>query len=168
MRLGVCLYLLGRYYRAIEVLEQADGGAMAHYYLAKCHFARQEYREAVESYKAAEKAGYDAGECALGRAEALRYAGDAAAALAVLDSLSGAIEQTAEYLSQRAATVSALGGNPQGSGGALRAGRRGRPQPSRRPVRPGPGERPLRQRRHGHGVVQAGRQPLSRPTSARW
>ena len=36
-----------------------------------------------------------------------------AAALQVLDSLSGAIEQTAEYLAQRAATVAALGGNPQ-------------------------------------------------------
>ena len=82
VRLGVCLYLLGRYYRAIEVLKQADGGAMAHYYLAKSHFARQEYREAIESYRAAEKAGYDAGDCALGRAEALRYANDASAALA--------------------------------------------------------------------------------------
>ncbi len=113
VRLGVCLYLLGRYYRAIEVLKQADGGAMAHYYLAKCHYARQEYPEAVESYKAAEKAGYDAGDCALGRAEALRCGGGAAAALAALDALSGAIEQTAEYLSQRAATVAVLGGSPQ-------------------------------------------------------
>src|SRR3990172_3202114 len=51
VRLGVCMYLLGRYYRAIEALKQADGGAMAHYYLAKCHFSRQEYPEAVESYK---------------------------------------------------------------------------------------------------------------------
>ncbi len=113
VRLGVCLYLLGRYYRAIEVLGQADGGAMARYYLAKCHFARQEYRQAVDSYSAAEKAGYEAGQCALGRAEALRCGGDAAAALKTLDSLSGAIEQTAEYLAQRAATVSALGGNPK-------------------------------------------------------
>ena len=79
VRLGVCLYLLGRYYRAIEMLEQADGGAMAHYCLAKCHFARQEYAAALESYKAAEKAGYNAGDCALGRAEALRYAEDPAA-----------------------------------------------------------------------------------------
>ena len=113
VRLGVCLYLLGRYYRAIETLQQADGGAMAHCYLAKCHFARQEYAQAVESWKAAEKAGYDTGECTLGRAEALRYADDARAALGALDSLSGAIEQTAEYLTQRAATVAALGGNPQ-------------------------------------------------------
>jgi DNA-directed RNA polymerase subunit alpha len=112
VRLGVCMYLLGRYYRAIENLQQADGGAMAHYYLAKCHFARQEYSEAIESYKAAEKAGYDAGDCALGRAEAFRYAEDPTAALTALDALSGAIEQTAEYLAQRAATVAALGGNP--------------------------------------------------------
>ncbi len=112
VRLGVCLYLLGRYYRAIEVLQLADGGAMTHYYMAKCHFARQEYAAAVESYMAAEKAGYNAGDCALGKAEAMRYLGDAAGALRVLDSLSGAIEQTAEYLAQRAATVAALGGNP--------------------------------------------------------
>jgi len=113
VRLGVCLYILGRYFRAIETLKQADGGAMAHFYLAKSYFARQEYPAAIESYKEAEKAGYDAGGCALGRAEALRYSNDAKAALSTLDSLSGAIEQTAEYLAQRAATVALLGGNPQ-------------------------------------------------------
>jgi len=112
VRLGVCLYLLGRYYRAIEVLRQADGGAMAHFYLAKSLFAREEYLAACECYLAAERAGYDIGQCALGRAEALRYANQAVEALAVLDQLSGAIEQTAEYLYQRGATVSALGGNP--------------------------------------------------------
>ncbi len=112
VRLGVCHYLLGRYYRAIEVLGQADGGAMARYYQAKCHFARGEYKEAVDLYKAAEKAGYDSDQCALGRAEAIRYGDDPAAALKTLDNLSGAVEQTAEYLAQRAATVSALGGNP--------------------------------------------------------
>jgi DNA-directed RNA polymerase subunit alpha len=113
VRLGVCQYLLGRYYRAIETLKLADGGAMAHYYLAKSHFARQEYAEAIESYKAAEKAGYDIGDCVLGRVEALRYNNEAKAALELLDTLSGAIEQTAEYLAQRAATVAVLGGNPQ-------------------------------------------------------
>jgi len=112
VRLGVCLYILGRYFRAIEALKQGDGGAMAHFYLAKSHFARQEYAHALESYKAAELAGYDAGDCALGRAESVRYSGDPKAALAILDGLSGAIEQTAEYLAQRAATVASLGGNP--------------------------------------------------------
>jgi DNA-directed RNA polymerase subunit alpha len=41
-----------------------------------------------------------------------RQAGDAKAALATLDNLSGAIEQTADYLCQRAAAVATLGGNP--------------------------------------------------------
>ena len=111
VRLGVCLFLLGRYNAAIEALRKGDGGAMAHFCLAKCHFARQQYDKALESYRAAERAGYAANDCALGRAETQRYAGDQAA-LATLDDLSGAVEQTAEYLAQRAATVSAQGGNP--------------------------------------------------------
>ncbi|MHC4398251.1 MAG: tetratricopeptide repeat protein [Planctomycetota bacterium] len=112
VRLGVCLFLLGRYARAIRVLKTADGGALAHFYMAKSHFAVEDYAAAQESYAAAGKAGYDADECALGRAGALRYAGDAAAALSALDELSGAVEQTAEYLYQRGASVAALGGNP--------------------------------------------------------
>jgi DNA-directed RNA polymerase subunit alpha len=112
VRLGVNLYLLGRYYRAIEALMRADGGAMAHFYLGKAYFARGQYRDAVEEYLAAAKAGYDAGECSLGRAEAIRYSGNSPAALEVLNNLSGPVEQTAEYLYQRAATVAAIGGNP--------------------------------------------------------
>jgi len=112
VRLGVATYLLGRYYRASEILKQADGGAMAHFYLAKSLFARGHYLQAVESYQSAEKAGYDAGQCALGRSEALRYASDPQAALTVLDNLFGAVEHTAEYLYQRGATVAAVGGNP--------------------------------------------------------
>jgi len=112
VRLGVCLYLLGRHYAAIEALEQGDGGPLAHFYLARSHFARGEYDQAIASYDKAEKAGYDAGQCTLGRAEALRYAGNARKSLKVLDDLSGAVEQTAEYLAQRAATVAALGENP--------------------------------------------------------
>jgi DNA-directed RNA polymerase subunit alpha len=45
--------------------------------------------------------------------ETLRCAGDPRAALALLDDLSGAVEQTAEYLYQRGATVAALGENPE-------------------------------------------------------
>jgi DNA-directed RNA polymerase subunit alpha len=112
VRLGVALYLLGRYFRACEVLKQADGGAMAHFYLAKSLYARGSYHEAVESYQSAEKAGYDAGQCALGRSEALRYTGNPQAALQVLDNLFGPVEHTADYLYQRGATVAAVGGNP--------------------------------------------------------
>ncbi len=112
VRLGVCYYLLGRTTRAIETLRSSDGSALALFYLAAflvCHGRVQR------------------GDCQLQRgqgrattpinapwrlARRSAYMGDAAAALATLDALSGAIEQTAEYLYQRGATVAALGGNP--------------------------------------------------------
>jgi len=112
VRLGVCLYLLGRYSRAVEALKKGDGGALAHFYAAKALFALERYERAIQSYLAAAQAGYRPDGAALGRAEALRYAGRPAEALSVLDGLSGAVEQTAEYLYQRGATVAALGGNP--------------------------------------------------------
>jgi DNA-directed RNA polymerase subunit alpha len=85
---------------------------MAHFYRAKASFARRKYGDAIEGFAAAAAAGYDKDQCALQRAEALRNSGKADEALAALDDLSGAVEQTAEYLYQRGATVSAIGGNP--------------------------------------------------------
>lgn len=112
VRLGVCSYLLGRYSRAIEALKTGDGGALTHFYLGKCHLIQENFDAAVESFIAARTAGYNPDLCALARVEALRYAKDAKGALQLLDELSGAVEQTAEYLYQRGATVAALGGNP--------------------------------------------------------
>jgi DNA-directed RNA polymerase subunit alpha len=112
VRLGVCQYLLGRYTLAVQSLKAGDGGALAHFYLAKCHFALAQYDDTLTSYSAAARAGYNSDDCMLGRAEAQRIANDIPGALATLDSLSGAVEQTAEYLFQRGATVSALGGSP--------------------------------------------------------
>jgi DNA-directed RNA polymerase subunit alpha len=112
VRLGVCYYLLGRYSAAINTLKAGDGGALAHYYLGKTHFALGQYDEAIASYASAAKGGYNADDCALGKAEAQRSKGDATGALQTLDALSGAVEQTGEYLYQRGATVSALGGSP--------------------------------------------------------
>ena len=112
VRLGVCYYLLGRYNIAIETLKKGDGGALALFYLAKAHAALEQFDQAIETYQAAARAGYDADTCALARAEALRFSGNAKGSLEVLDKLSGAVEQTAEYLYQRGATVSALSGNP--------------------------------------------------------
>lgn len=112
VRLGVSLYLLGRNRQARTVLESGDGGALALFYLARVKTELEQYAGAAESYVAAQQAGYNGDACTLGRAEALRSAGNATEALAVLDRLSGAVEQTAEYLYQRGATVAALGGNP--------------------------------------------------------
>ncbi len=111
-RLGVCLYLLGRYSDAIEMLAHSDGGALTHFYLGKAYLALDKYPEALTAYESAEKAGYSRDHVALAKVEALRYNGRAQEAMDLLNRMSGAVEQTAEYLYQRAATVSALGGNP--------------------------------------------------------
>ena len=108
-KLGVCLYLVGRYSDAIEVLTHADGGALTHFYLGKARLALDEYAQAVEAYESAERAGYDKNIITLAKAEAIRYTGDAQGAISLLDSLSGAVEQTSEYLYQRAVTVQAMG-----------------------------------------------------------
>jgi len=112
VRLGVCQYLLGRYRQALETLRSADGGALAHFYMGKCLFALGRYEEAIKAYQAAKTAGYNADDCALAIAEAYRYNRQPQKALEVLDKLSGAVEQTAEYLYQRGATIAALGSNP--------------------------------------------------------
>jgi DNA-directed RNA polymerase subunit alpha len=113
VRLGVCQYLLGHYELAARTLSRADGGAMAHYYLGQAYLSLRQCEPAEGSFEAARKAGYDPGECSLGIAEAQRTRGEAETALKTLDDLSGAVEQTAGYLYQRAATVAALGGKPE-------------------------------------------------------
>ncbi|TWT36162.1 DNA-directed RNA polymerase subunit alpha [Posidoniimonas corsicana] len=110
-RLGVCQYLLGQYSDAIETLSHADGGALTHFYLGKANLALDKYAEAVAAYDSAQRAGYEPGAVALAKAEALRYDKQPEEALKLLDSLSGAVEQTAEYLYQRSATVQAMGGS---------------------------------------------------------
>jgi len=59
VRLGVCYYLLGRYGSAIETLKKGDGGALALYYLARAYFAAEHYDQAIETYQAAARAGYE-------------------------------------------------------------------------------------------------------------
>lgn len=112
VRIGVCLYLLGRYNRAIETLQSADGGALSHFYMGKAYYALEQYDNAGQSFAAAKGAGYDSDSCMLATAEAVRCSNDPTQALAILDGLSGAVEQSAEYLYQRGATVLKLGGNP--------------------------------------------------------
>ncbi|MCI0358771.1 MAG: tetratricopeptide repeat protein, partial [Planctomycetaceae bacterium] len=112
VRLGVCYFLLGRYRQAQETLSSADGGALAHFYLGRTKFALGDYPGAIKAYESAKKAGYNGDDCALAISESYRYEKNSAKALEVLDKLSGAVEQTAEYLYQRGSTVASLGGKP--------------------------------------------------------
>ncbi|MEX2142389.1 MAG: DNA-directed RNA polymerase subunit alpha C-terminal domain-containing protein [Pirellulales bacterium] len=113
VRLGVCHYLLGRYGMALDTLKSGDGGALALFYMGKAQQGLDRHEDAINSFTAAAKAGYDSDACALAKVESLRSLGKYKQALEQLDKLSGAVEQTAEYLYQRGATVSAIGGNPQ-------------------------------------------------------
>ncbi len=110
VRLGVCLYLLGKYRRSLTVLQHGDGGALAHFYMAKDQFALKNYDEAEKEYTLARKAGYSADDCALGIVEARRSAGKVQEALNLLNELSGSVQQTAEYLYQRGITAMVSGG----------------------------------------------------------
>jgi DNA-directed RNA polymerase subunit alpha len=112
VRLGVCYYLLGRYRLAVDTLSSADSGAVAYFYLGRSCFALERFDDAIGHYDSAIKAGYDKDQCAVAKAEAMRCSGRSEEALKVLDNLFGPVEQTAEYLYQRGATVAALGGNP--------------------------------------------------------
>ena len=113
VRLGVCQYLLGRYEQSIRTLSNGDGGALAHFYQAQAYQSLGKHESAIESLESAKRAGYDPGICELGVAESKRAMGSLDESLETLDALSGAVEQTAEYLYQRGATVAALGGKPE-------------------------------------------------------
>ena len=113
VKLGVCMFLVGNYDGALESLKKGDGGALAQFYFAKLHFVRREFDEAIKTYDAAQTAGYNSDDCVLGRAEVYREAEKLDESLRELDSLQGAVEQTAEYLYQRGATINAIGGAPQ-------------------------------------------------------
>lgn len=112
VRLGVCYYLVGRFDDAIRTLGAADGGPLARFYQARAYFQQSDYAAAADAYDAAAKGGY--GDAALvAKAEAQRYMLKYEEAMATLDGLSGPIEQTADYLFQRGASIAAGADNPQ-------------------------------------------------------
>jgi DNA-directed RNA polymerase subunit alpha len=132
VRLGVAYYLMGHYDSAATSLKKGDGGALALFYTAKAQFAlgmtkslfasglysdtlkdaledaMRSFDDALKSYDAAQKAGYSADDCTLGRAEIYRYLSKPKEGLKQLDKLHGAVEQTAEYLYQRGAVLAQL------------------------------------------------------------
>lgn len=112
VRLGVCQYMIGNYEAAIATLENADGGALAHFYQGKSHFALKRFDRACQCYDSAQKAGFNADRCQLAIAETKRHSGDVPGAMAILDNMFGPIEQTAEYLYQRGATIALSTDNP--------------------------------------------------------
>ncbi len=112
VRMGVCQFLLGRYSDALQTLSNADGGALAHFYMGRANLALGHHDAAITNFESARTAGYNADDCQLSTAESHRNAGRIAEAMSILDNMFGPVEQTAEYLYQRGATIAARGDNP--------------------------------------------------------
>ncbi|MDR3108072.1 MAG: tetratricopeptide repeat protein [Planctomycetaceae bacterium] len=111
VRLGVCQYLIGRFEDALQSLKKGDGGALAQFFTGKTLQALGDYEAAVKSFELSKKSGYNSETCTLSCAEAYRYLDRIEDSLRQLNNLSGAVEQTAEYLYQRGATVNKILGN---------------------------------------------------------
>ena len=166
-RLGVCLYLLGRYSDAVETLAHSDGGALTHFYLGKAYLALDKYAEALTAYESAEKAGYSRDQVALAKAEALRYNGRAAGSDGRSQQVVRRGRANGRVFVPAGRDGFGAGRQSERSGRTVGAGRRGRWQPRRRAVRPGPRERSPRQRQLRPRLVRAGRRRSFRRTSAR-
>jgi DNA-directed RNA polymerase subunit alpha len=110
-RLGVCQVLIGRFREAQEALKHGDGGALAQFYLGKVAFQLDDNEKAIQYLEAAQNSGYSPELCQLAIAEVKRYHGEKDEAMRILDNIFGPVEQSAEYLYQRGATVAAVGGN---------------------------------------------------------
>ncbi len=113
VRLGVCQYILGKYNDSIQTLSNADGGALSYYYQGRSYIALNQFDQAIAAFESAKTAGYDPDICQLAVAECKREKGDIDGAMQIVDNMFGPIEQTAEYLYQRAATIAARGDNPE-------------------------------------------------------
>ena len=145
-RLGVCLYLLGRYSDAVETLAHSDGGALTHFYLGKAYLALDKYAEALTAYESAERAGYSRDHVALAKAEALRYNGRPQEAVDVLNQVVRGGRADGRVFVSACRDRLGDGRQSDGSGRVLGASGRCRRQSRRRTVRPGAGERSARQR----------------------
>jgi DNA-directed RNA polymerase subunit alpha len=123
VRLGVCQYLLGRCSDALQTLRGGDGGALAIFHQGLCHLGLAAHEggshdaeadaasceKAIECFRGARKAGYDAGACAAGAAEALRRAGRLDDARAELDKAGGDAENSAAAWAARGSILQAEG-----------------------------------------------------------
>ena len=112
VRLGVGYYLLGRFESAIQVLAERRRRRLALFYLGKAYLASgNRFDKALRNTKRPRPRAMRRSVRAA-RAETLRTRGQVQEAMDILDQLFGPIEQTADYLYHRGATVPALGGNP--------------------------------------------------------
>jgi DNA-directed RNA polymerase subunit alpha len=123
VRLGVCQHLLGRSQDALETLRSGDGGALARFFQGCAHAALAatdpaHVDKAREAFEAAQKSGYDATACGVAIADALRAAGRAAEAAALLEKLPGR-DASADYWAMKGAMLADEGADITETAAAL-------------------------------------------------
>src|SRR3954454_8029750 len=87
LRLGVGEVMLGRYHSGLDHLTKAGDLGLAHFFRGLALESLQRWREAVEAFAAAGKAGHDAKVSELHRAGALRRSGKIDDARVILEKL---------------------------------------------------------------------------------
>lgn len=115
IKYGICQFLVGDFDGAAETLARPDvksASSLSPFYLGKIALQKQDCQAAVAAFNEAQKAGYSEGECALGRAQAYREAGQPSESQRELDNVQGDTQHTAEYAYQYGATCAAMGDDP--------------------------------------------------------
>jgi DNA-directed RNA polymerase subunit alpha len=109
VRLGICQRLLGKHAQALETLRTGDGGALALFHQGFAHAAQAVHEKAVEAFRGARKAGYDAAACVAASIESLRAAGHHDEARKEADAFAAEGASSAEFQAARAGLLADSG-----------------------------------------------------------
>jgi DNA-directed RNA polymerase subunit alpha len=112
LRLGVGEVMLGRYNSGLEHLGKAGDVGMAHFFRGIALEHLQRWKDAIEAFAHASKAGYDTKLSDLHRAGSLRRSGKVDDARKILDSVEKLAGSSAEYHYQRGSLLAADGELP--------------------------------------------------------
>ncbi|MGR3309291.1 MAG: tetratricopeptide repeat protein [Candidatus Brocadiales bacterium] len=109
MRLGICLWILGRIDEAIDVLAAVETRKIGLYYLGKCYHEKGNYKKAIECLEKAQRSDTEDVDIQLDIAEAMRESGDVQKALKTIQHLSKAHDNNTELHYQRAHCLDDIG-----------------------------------------------------------
>jgi DNA-directed RNA polymerase subunit alpha len=109
VRLGICQRLLGKHAQALETLKTGDGGALALFHQGLAHAAHAVHDKAVEAFRGARKAGYDAAACVAASIESLRAAGHHDEARKEADAFAAEGASSADFQAARAGLLAEAG-----------------------------------------------------------
>jgi DNA-directed RNA polymerase subunit alpha len=109
LKLGICLWILGRIDEAMDVLAAVGTRKNGLYYLGKCYHEKGAYKKAIECFEKAQQSGAEEVTIQLDIAEAMRELGEVQKALKIIQHLSKANDKNADLHYQRAHCLDDMG-----------------------------------------------------------